>query len=344
MNTNNQHTLQISTLLNGKYKILKILGHGGFGITYQAQHIYLAEKQVVIKEFFLSGKCVRGNNSLDVQTQGISQNEFENFKKRFLAEAQILSKLKNVPHTLEVSDFFEENNTGYLVMPFVEAEDLGKYLSKQPENRISEKEALAYFTQIATALEAIHKANILHRDIKPANILIGKNGEAYLIDFGAAREFIAEGISQTMTAILTPGYAPLEQYDEHAKRGVTMDIYAMGALLYRMLMGKTPMAAVSRVHAVLEPPMGISPHVSAVIMKAMDMDVVNRFQTVGEMREALEGNQKLEIINDMAETQWIEGANGLIVKKEIDDEEYLSRIIFTLLVIFVVFIIGFILR
>lgn len=281
MNTNNQHTLQISTLLNGKYKILKILGHGGFGITYQAQHIYLAEKQVVIKEFFLSGKCVRGNNSLDVQTQGISQNEFENFKKRFLAEAQILSKLKNVPHTLEVSDFFEENHTGYLVMPFVEAEDLGKYLSKQPENRISEKEALAYFTQIATALEAIHKANILHRDIKPANILIGKNGEAYLIDFGAAREFIAEGISQTMTAILTPGYAPLEQYDEHAKRGVTMDIYAMGALLYRMLMGKTPMAAVSRVHAVLEPPVGISSHVSTVIMKAMEMNVVNRFQTVG---------------------------------------------------------------
>ena len=307
MNSGNKHILPIGTILNGKYKILQVIGAGGFGITYKAQHTYLPEMRVV-KEFFLDGKCVRANDSLDVQTQSLSQAEFERFKARFLEEAKILSKLKNVPHTIEVTDFFEENKTAYLVMPFVEAEDLQKYLHRQPQSRISEHEALTYFAQIATALGEIHKENIIHRDLKPANILIGKKGFAYLIDFGAAREFIAEGLTKTMTAILTPGYAPLEQYDEQAKRFATTDIYAMGALLYRMLTGKNPINAISRLSAELPTPHSLVPtisaHISDAIMKAMEMKPEDRFQSAKEMMDALQGTLVAKPQPNVEETDW----------------------------------------
>ena len=292
MNTHQQHLLPIGTILKGTYKTLSVLGQGGFGITYKAEHIFLKEMRVV-KEFFLESKCIRDNDKLGVQTQSLPQAEFDKFKARFLEEAQILSKLKKVPNTIEVVDFFEENNTGYLVMPFVEGEDMLKHLQKQPNSRISEKEALAYFAQIATALSQIHAVKIIHRDLKPANILVEKTGKAYLIDFGAAREYIAEGLTQTMTAILTPGYAPIEQYDEQAKRGATTDIYAMGAVLYRMLTGKNPTNAISRLSAQMPTPQSLVPTlsvpVSEAIMKAMEMQAKDRFQSVAEMQAALQG-------------------------------------------------------
>lgn len=289
-----EHTLPIGTILDKKYKILKVIGSGGFGITYQAEDIFLNELYV-IKEFFLSGNCVRAHNSHEVHTQNLAKDLFDKFKRRFLEEAKILHKLKKVPSIVEVTAFFEENNTGYLVMPFVEAEDLEKYLRKQPQNRISQNEALTYFEQIVQALSVVHAEKIVHRDIKPANILVSKQGKAYLIDFGAAREFIAEGISHSMTAILTPGYAPFEQYNEQAKRFATMDIYAMGALLYRMLTGEKPLNAISRWETVLPTPHSLVPaiseHVSDAIMKALEMKAENRFQSAKDMMAALQGTR-----------------------------------------------------
>ncbi len=125
------HKLPIGTILDKKYKILNVIGSGGFGITYQAEDIFLNELYV-IKEFFLSGNCVRAHNSHEVHTQNLEKGLFDKFKQRFLEEAKILHRLKKVPSIIEVTAFFEENNTGYLVMPFVAAEDLEKYLRKQP--------------------------------------------------------------------------------------------------------------------------------------------------------------------------------------------------------------------
>lgn len=292
-----KHILPIHTILNRNYKIISVLGEGGFALTYKVEHLYLNELRVV-KEFFLSGKCVRAHDTQSLETQGLSQEDFEKFKERFVAEANMLSKLKNIPHTIPVVDFFEENNTAYIVLPFVEAQDLGKYMATKSEKRLNETETLAIFTQIATALQQIHAAKVIHRDIKPANILIGNQGEAYLIDFGAAREFIAEGISQTMTAILTPGYAPWEQYDEHAKRGATMDIYALGALLYRMTTGKVPPNAPSRNSQNLVPPKDLQPQLSQAlsdaIVKALEMKPQDRFPSVEAMQKAINQRTQLE--------------------------------------------------
>lgn len=293
MQQNPTHTLVSGSILNGKYKILSVLGFGGFGITYKVEHTYLHETKV-IKEFFLSGKCVRATDSKTVETQALSPGDFGKFKESFLAEARMLSRLKHVPHTVPIADFFEENNTAYIVLPFIDAEDLGVKLQKQTDSRLSEPETLRIFAQVATALQATHTANVIHRDLKPANILIDKQGDAYLIDFGASREFIAEGLTQTMTAILTPGFAPLEQYSDRAKRGPTMDIYALGALLYRMLVGKNPPNAVDIASSggkdliaphLLRPE--ITPHVSAVILKAMAIRPEDRYPSVAEMRAAL---------------------------------------------------------
>ena len=276
-----------TTLLNGRYVIEKDLGQGGFGITYKATDTRLS-RPVAIKEFFPSslgcarrGKSVVPNNPQDYQTS----------LQEFLDEARILAKIKH-PNKVEVYDVFEENNTAYMVMEFIEGKNLLDLLNDRG-GVMDEKEAIGYIIQVAGALEAMHKAGYLHRDIKPQNIMVTRDGRAVLIDFGAAKQFIAQK-TKTMESILTPGYAPLEQYGRRLRFGPPLDIYALGATLYHLLTGQVPPAAPDRAQGVhLVPPHQLNPkvsrQVSEAIMKAMEMNVNQRPQSVREFINLLTG-------------------------------------------------------
>ena len=276
-----------SYLRNGAYRIESILGQGGFGITYLADFTTLKTK-VAIKEFFLSGYCVRSTIGNAIHPQSMPAEAYEQYKARFIEEAQTLAQF-NHPGIVQVTDIFEENNTAYFVMKYAEGKSLAQLIRER--GRIPEREAVNYITRAAEALRVVHRRNILHRDIKPHNILVGEDGNVVLIDFGTARAF-ADGQTITHTTLLTPGFAPMEQYSGRQKRGAYTDIYALGATLYNCLSGKAPLSAVDRLsHPAIEPVPGVSPAVQRTIAKAMEMDPQGRFQDIDAFLENLHARE-----------------------------------------------------
>jgi WD40 repeat protein/predicted Ser/Thr protein kinase len=267
-------------LFGGKYSVGKVLGQGGFGITYMGADNLLS-RPVAIKELFPEG-CQR--NGTTVQPTRIPPSDFSSMKQKFLDEARLLASL-NHPGIVKVYDFFEENNTAYMVMEYLRGKSLAK-LVEERGGALSEKEAVGYILKVCEALDVVHKAGYLHRDIKPENIIVCGDGRVVLIDFGAARAYMA-GKTGRMTVILTPGYAPLEQYAEQAKRGAYTDIYALGATLYYLLTGQVPVSAADRfsgveLKSVREINGRVSRQVEEAVMKAMAMRVEERPQSVEE--------------------------------------------------------------
>ncbi len=281
----NPHLLSSGHLLYNRYTIQQTLGQGGFGITYLAIDQKL-EQEVCIKELFISGNSTRGAN-MTVQSQGHSSFSFQEFVDRFIQEARQLVKFQH-PNIVRVIDIFEENDTAYLVMEYVKGETLKQQI--QQKGILAEKEAMLLISQLMDAVDSVHSKGMLHRDIKPDNILISKEGRVVLIDFGSAREF-AEGKTTHQTAMITPGYAPPEQYSDRAKRGPFTDIYALGATLYHLLTGEKPIASTDRSFEELVPPhqlnSKISLQVSNAILRAMELRPDDRFQSIASMREAM---------------------------------------------------------
>lgn len=272
-----------TALNNGRYIIEKVLGAGGFGITYSAIDKTL-QRKVAIKEFFPNPGCSRqGRSVFPVGNFGIQA--YQEAKQEFIKEAQLLARL-NHPHIVKVYDYFEENNTAYMVMEYVEGKTLKEVLNERG-GVMSEDDAVGYIFQVLEALREVHKAGYLHRDIKPENIMVRANGEVVLVDFGIARQFTAIK-TQSMTTLLTEGYAPLEQYGGRARFGPYTDIYALGATLYHLLTGQIPPPAPDRAHGVdLKPPhevnSRVSRKVSEAVMKMMEMEVNKRPQDVDEV-------------------------------------------------------------
>ncbi len=224
------------------FEIEKVLGQGGFGITYLAHDTNL-NRSVAIKEYLPSELAVRVNDST---VQPISEERGATFAwglDRFLREGQTLAKFKH-PNIVAVHTLFEDNNTGYLVMAYEQGANLETVLR---ERRTIDEAALhKILFPLLDGLERIHQAGFIHRDIKPANILIRKDGTPVLLDFGSARQAFA-GYTRTMTTLVSPGYAPFEQYaSKGEKQGPWTDIYALGATLYRAISGKTPADAIER--------------------------------------------------------------------------------------------------
>ena len=288
-----QHTLPLNFPLNNKYRIKKVLGQGGFGITYLAEDSLL-DIEVCVKELFISGSSTRGTN-MTVMTQNLKEFSFAEFKERFLQEAKQLARFGH-PNIVRVMDFFEANNTAYVVMEYIAGKNIKDYIA---ENGVmTELQALPIIHQLFDAVEEVHNAGMLHRDLKPDNILLTTKNRVVLIDFGSAREF-TEGKTITQTAMLTPGFAPIEQYSNRAKRGTFTDIYALGATMYFMLTGHKPIAATDRYREPLPAPHQVNPQIStqlsSAVMMAMEMKEEDRFQSVGEFRLALQqmaGGQK----------------------------------------------------
>ncbi len=227
------------------YRIEKVLGQGTFGITYLAR-IELqgglgnleSSIHVTIKEFFM--KEISGRDGTSVTSSASSKGGlFYEYKEKFAREAKNLSKLKH-PNIVNVMEFFEANNTCYYVMEYLSGGDLDSLI--EHHGKLSEADTLRYTRQIAEALSFMHKNKMLHLDLKPKNVMLNANGDAVLIDFGLSKQYDKSGEPESSTTVGrgTPGYAPLEQANYQDGHGfpVTMDVYALGATMYKMLTGK----------------------------------------------------------------------------------------------------------
>ena len=233
--------LNIGTLLQGgKYRIAKVLGQGGFGITYLAEQVSLG-REVAVKEFFMKDYCERDEETALV-TLGTRSNKdlVERFRQKFIKEARMIAFLNN-QHIVRIYDVFEENGTAYYVMEYYDGGSLKDAVSKR--GALSANEATGYIKEISYALKYIHDRNMLHLDIKPSNILLDEDGHCVLIDFGISKCYDDEGEQTSSTPVgKSKGYAPMEQYVAGGVNKFTpaTDIYSLGAVLYFLVTGHTP--------------------------------------------------------------------------------------------------------
>ena len=279
-------------LQNGKYRILGILGQGGFGITYLAEQTALCRK-VAIKEFFMKDLCNRDETSSFVSVPSVGSKDLvERFKQKFLKEARLIASFGN-SHIIKIHDVFEENGTAYYVMEYLEGKSLKALVDEN--GALPEALAVKYICQVGKALKEVHASNLLHLDVKPANIMLGKNGNAVLIDFGISKHYDESG-SQTSSAGIgiSEGYAPLEQYEAGALKTFTpvTDIYALGATLFFLLTGTRPPKASEVMNFGLpEFPEGISVSVRSAVEAAMQPAIGRRPQSVGEFLRLVESEE-----------------------------------------------------
>ena len=283
--------LKSNTLLQGgKYKIERFIASGGFGCTYEAYHTLL-DMRVALKEFFVSDFCNRDEKTGQVSVATKSKVELiDKLKKKFMDEARALFKMKH-PGIVRVIDVFEENGTAYYAMEYIDGQSLSDVVKKQ--GKLPEAEAVGYIRQVAEALKYVHSLNRLHLDIKPGNIMLGKDGKAVLIDFGASKHYDAETGENTSTllGINTTGYAPVEQVNQSFKSfSPATDIYALGATLYKLLTGITPPPSTMLVseEASFEPlPSTISPATRKAVESAMLLLRKHRPQTIDAWMQLL---------------------------------------------------------
>lgn len=267
-------------LYGGKYRIIKVLGRGGFGITYLGEQIYLGRK-VAIKEFFMEGLCVRHNSTSDVYSP-VNAELVKRFRTKFVKEARNIAQLKH-PNIVQIMDIFEQNDTAYYVMEYLEG---GSLLDKVAGGAIDEKLALKYIREVASALTYIHSHKMMHLDVKPANIILDRNDNAVLIDFGLAKQYDNTGQQTSTTPVgISHGYAPIEQYKQEGVNSFTpaTDIYSLGATLFKLVTGATP-PEISHImnKGTLPFTSNVSVNVQNAIIKAMKPAILDRPQSVDE--------------------------------------------------------------
>lgn len=287
--------LPLGTLLNGRYMLGKVLGIGGFGITYLGYDLTL-EIKVAIKEYMPSSIATRDVDRYNVTITGDVEEDYQYGMDRFLDEAKILAKLQNTPNIVSVQNYFKENNTAYFVMEYIDGMSLKAYLTNQGD-RIPYTQALTILQPIMEALIQVHSLNLLHRDISPDNIYITSQGESRLLDFGAARFALGDG--KSVSVILKHGYAPEEQYSSHGNQGPWTDVYAMGATLYRCITGMLPPDSVERIHMdTLKIPselgIRIPRNIEQTLLKALAVKTEDRFSNMGAFLHALTGRSSVQ--------------------------------------------------
>ena len=294
-NTENQ--LPAGTVLQEKYLVGKALGQGGFGITYIGCDLDL-DLVVAIKEFFPAALVNRENTqSRTVRVNAPDlEDKFQQNRSRFLKEAKALAKLQDVPQIVGIRGFFEENNTAYIVMEYVQGMDLRHYVRKQG-GRLTVEQLLPLLDPVLQALDRVHKAGLVHRDVSPDNIMILPDGGIKLLDFGAVRD--AGGadadidLSHSTEAILKHGFAPMEQYRSRGNLGPWTDEYGICASAYYCLTGRVPPDAPSRAMGEAEVDWnavpGLEQHQRAALEKGMSMRAKDRFGDLEALRLSLAG-------------------------------------------------------
>lgn len=282
----NVHALEPQSTLH-EYRIEQVLGVGGFGITYLGRDAHL-DKAVALKEYLPTELAARANGSVTP----VSAEREEDYRwglERFLLEARTLARFSH-PSIVRVLRYFEANGTAYMVMDYERGEPLKNLLQNAPQPPEALLKKLG--APLLDGLAVVHAGGFLHRDIKPDNIIVRDGGEPVLIDFGAARNALG-GSTRSLTAVLTPGYAPLEQYSGEGKQGPWTDLYAFAAVLYRAVTGQSPPDAVSRlkgdaVPASLARVRGrYSEPFLRAIQWALEMDESARPQSIAQWKAAL---------------------------------------------------------
>ena len=322
-----QAMLTPGTLLRGgAYRVERALSSGGFGNTYVVTNLNF-DVVCAMKEFFMKGINLRDGNTVTVSVPD-NRPSFDAQRDKFKKEAQRLWRLKN-DHIVKVHDLFEENGTVYYVMDFIDGESLGERLKRQGRP-LTEDELLPLLRQALDALESVHNQKIWHLDIKPANMMVNRQEQLFLIDFGASKQLhTSDGHSVATSSAMafTPGYAPLEQTDQNFKLfGPWTDLYALGASVFKLLTDQTPPSA-SEIIAMggrLQFPPQVSPRMQQLISWMMKPAYVERPQSAAEVREFLDKPDEVapgedgigaKVPGEDEETQ--------VVTKKTDDDETL---------------------
>ena len=297
--------LRAGTVLKGRYLLGRVLGQGGFGITYLAWDESL-KARVAVKEYMPGELATRLEHRQVVVRTAARQEEFAYGQERFKEEARILAKFMGQPNIAGVTDYFDENGTSYFVMDYIEGISFKTYIA-QAGGRVSPEEALDVMIPVLRALTAVHGEGLIHRDVTPDNIYITKDGNVKLLDFGSARYSLGDK-SKSLDVILKVGYAPKEQYIRRGRQGPYTDMYSCAACLYAAITGYLPPESLERLdHDTLVPPSEagteIPLYLERAILKGLAVQPEDRFQTAGEFLEVLESQKVVEFTgSDREET------------------------------------------
>ncbi len=312
------HVLPVGALLHQRYLVGGVLGEGGFGITYIGLDTLL-QVRVAVKEFFPNG-MVNRNNTVSNEVLSISAETakelFSKSRESFLHEARTLAKFTNEPGVVAVRDFFEENNTVYIVMEYLDGVTLKSYLKQV--GRISPNNTVCLLMPVFRSLRKIHEKGLIHRDISPDNImLVGE--QVKLLDFGAAREYADE---RSLSVMLKHGYAPLEQYRRHGVQGAWTDVYAVCAVMYRCITGSVPPDAPDRVfddELKMPSELGIDtePAFEEVLRSGLAIKPDERYQNIDELLEAIDAVPGIDIEEPYERTENYENIN--VAEQPVDD-------------------------
>ena len=291
---NAPHQLPVNSILNGRYLIGRVLGAGGFGITYIGYDLK-NNCRVAIKEYYPSGAANRSTASMVLPTSRERGNPFEVGKDRFLKEARTLSGFVEDKNIVTLKDYFEENGTAYIVMEYLDGVDLGRYAKEH--GRLELDAVLTMLEPAMLALDKVHKKGLIHRDISPSNLMLLKDGSVKVLDFGSARMQNIEG-ELSLSVRLKPGFAPEEQYRTHGEQGSWTDVYAMSATIYRLITGKTPPSSTDRAFEdTIELPsklgVEITPSQEQALMRGLAVRASDRTQTMAELAESLHVKKKV---------------------------------------------------
>lgn len=280
--------LPCGTILMGSFVIGKMLGMGGFGITYLAYNVNLHEI-IAIKEYFPVELAYRASDGISVTVRDKKAAQmFKQGAEKFYNEASFVANFSSNENIVHVYQFFYENNTAYFTMEYLSGVTLKDYVNRC--GTITAGQAVNIADKVANALSEVHKENVLHRDVSPDNIMLCKDGSIKLLDFGAARQVYPEG-SQLLTIILKPGFAPLEQYMKRGVQGPWTDIYSLGSSLFYAMTKHIPDDPQTRFYDdsdIENNKYDIDPRLWFILYKAMALRYTDRYQTVEEMIAALE--------------------------------------------------------
>lgn len=334
------HHLRPGTILAGKYIVGKSIGEGGFGITYIGYDINL-EIRVAIKEYFPNGFVSRDVSNTDTVTifSGSDQQIYESGREKFINEAKALAKFDSLPGIVSVKDFFLENGTAYIAMEYVDGETLKDYLNRIG-GKASPETVFNMMKPLMNSLSQIHGQGIIHRDISPDNIMLTKNMNVKLLDFGAARDVSGDG-QKSLSIQLKPGYAPEEQYRSHGKQGAWTDVYALCATMYRAMTGIVPEESLERMqNDTLKPPsqlgVSINPLQEQVLMQGLAVYANQRIQDMGTLYNALFNNGNISMPDGNA----VNPVPPVKPAGETTKSNKINPIIIVLIAVFAVIVLG----
>ena len=297
--------LPAGSILYGRYIIGKVLGQGGFGITYLAQD-FQTKELVAIKEYFPDTMATRTNTITVTAFTGERGENFAYGRSSFLDEAKTMAEFSDNPNVAGVQLYFEENGTAYFVMEYIDGCSFQEYIQNHG-GRLSWAETARIMFPVMNALAEIHENGIIHRDVTPDNIYISKNGTVKLLDFGAARHSLGN-VSRSLDVILKHGFAPKEQYSRRGRQGPYTDVYAVSATIYYAITGIKPDDAIERAdedNTPLPSQIGakISQPLEDALMKGLAVKAEDRYQNMGELYTALTSLKSVESSSKQAAPQ-----------------------------------------